>query len=190
MKADKTPIEGALHLSPPKFGDERGFFHETFHLARYREAGVDVEFVQDNHSRSQKGVLRGLHFQLQRPQAKLVWVARGEVLDVGVDIRRGSPTFGKTYAARLSDDNGEQLYLPAGLAHGFLVLSETCDFCYKCSDVYSGADDQKSILWSDPALGIDWLLKEHGIDAPLLSDKDQDAPLLGSLGDEDLPTYG
>lgn len=190
MKVEPTPIEGALHLAPPKFGDDRGFFHETFHAARYQQAGVDVTFVQDNHSRSTKGVLRGLHFQLTKPQAKLVWVARGQVLDVAVDIRRGSPTFGKSYAAVLSDDNGEQLYLPAGLAHGFLVLSDTCDFCYKCSDVYSGADDQKGVLWSDPALGIDWQLAAHGIDAPQLSAKDADAPLLASLSDDALPAYG
>jgi dTDP-4-dehydrorhamnose 3,5-epimerase len=189
MEVESTPIAGALKLSPAVHGDARGFFQETFHAARYREAGIDVDFVQDNHSRSVKGVLRGLHFQLAKPQAKLVWVARGEVLDVAVDIRRGSPTFGRSFAAKLTDVGGEQLYLPAGLAHGFLVLSETCDFCYKCSDVYSGADDQKGILWSDPALGIDWQLQAHGIDAPLLSDKDAAAPRLGALGDDALPTY-
>lgn len=184
MKVTRTPLEGLLHLAPPVFPDDRGFFQETFSVRRYAEAGIDVEFVQDNHSRSSKGVLRGLHYQLRAPQAKLVWVARGEVLDVAVDIRRGSPTFGKSYATTLTASGGEQLFLPAGMAHGFLVLSDVADFCYKCSAYYSGGDDQLSILWSDPTLALDW-----GGLAPLLSEKDATAPLLKDVEEDRLPLF-
>ncbi|MFZ5471752.1 MAG: dTDP-4-dehydrorhamnose 3,5-epimerase [Myxococcota bacterium] len=172
MKVSPTPLPGVLLLEPKSFGDERGFFLETFHAQRYAEVGITLPFVQDNWSRSVKGALRGLHFQHPRPQGKLVLVTRGAVFDVAVDIRQGSPTFGKWYGVELSDENRHQLWVPPGFAHGFCVLSEVADFLYKCTDVYVPQADA-AILWNDPDLGIAW-----PIAAPLLSKKDASAPRL------------
>lgn len=168
MNVVKTDIEGALIIEPDVFGDHRGFFLETFQADRYRElAGIDLIFVQDNHSRSSKGVLRGLHFQKTKPQGKLVRVVRGEVYDVVVDIRKGSPTYGKWAATILSEDNKKQFWIPPGLAHGFLTLSDTADLEYKCTDYYD-PDDEGCIIWNDPDLNIEWPDLE-----PILSDKDK-----------------
>lgn len=175
----QPPLAGLLHIEPKVFGDARGFFVETYREQRLMEFGVPA-FVQDNHSRSMRGVLRGLHYQLQQPQGKLVMVARGAVFDVAVDIRRGSPTFGQWYGAVLSDENHHQLYIPPGFAHGFCVLSEDADFLYKCTDYYA-PQGERAIAWNDPDIGIDWPLAE-----PRLSDKDSRAPRLRDLLPEDL----
>jgi len=168
MKINQTNLDGVLHIEPKVFGDARGFFLETYNKARYMEAGFpDVEFVQDNHSRSSKGVLRGLHFQLNHPQGKLVQVATGSVFDVAVDIRAGSPTFGQWYGCVLSEENHHQLWIPPKFAHGFCVLSDTADFVYKCTNYYQ-PEDEGGLLWNDPDVGIDWPLTE-----PLLSEKDK-----------------
>jgi dTDP-4-dehydrorhamnose 3,5-epimerase len=175
MNVIETPIVGVKIIEPRCFGDARGFFLETFSAQRYRDAGIDAVFVQDNHSRSSKGVLRGLHYQLHHPQGKLVSVIRGEVLDIAVDIRVGSPTFGQWYSVLLNDENHRQMYVPPGLAHGFVVLSETVDFVYKCTDYYY-REDEKGLLWNDPAIGVDWQ-----IDQPLLSEKDRHNKTLSEL---------
>ncbi|MFZ5862156.1 MAG: dTDP-4-dehydrorhamnose 3,5-epimerase [Nitrospirota bacterium] len=167
MIVKETPLAGLLVIEPRVFRDDRGFFWETHHARRYAEAGIADPFVQDNASRSTKGTLRGLHYQLKRPQGKLVWVIRGEVFDVAVDIRKNSPTFGKWHGERLSGDEPKQLYIPPGFAHGFCVLSESADFMYKCTNLYA-PDDERGILWNDPDIGIEWPLVE-----PRLSDKDQ-----------------
>ncbi|MCC3862334.1 dTDP-4-dehydrorhamnose 3,5-epimerase [Pseudemcibacter aquimaris] len=167
MKVIPTDIADVVIIEPKVFGDDRGFFLETFQKERYRElAGIDCDFVQDNHSRSSQGVLRGLHFQKNNPQGKLVRAVRGEVFDVAVDIRRASPTFGKWVGAHLSEGNKKQLWIPPGLAHGFLTLSETADFEYKCTDYYDPTDEG-CIIWNDPDIGINW-----PIDMPQLSEKD------------------
>jgi dTDP-4-dehydrorhamnose 3,5-epimerase len=165
------------------FGDTRGFFLESFQAQRYAEEGMAGPFVQDNHSRSRRGVLRGLHYQLKHPQGKLVWVTRGEVFDVAVDIRRGSPTFGRWVGVILSEDNHRQLYVPPGMAHGFYVLSDTADFLYKCTDLYY-PEDEGGVLWSDPDIGIRWPTL-----APQLSEKDQGYPKLADVPAERLPIY-
>ena len=176
MKITRTKINGCLVIEPKVFGDERGFFLETFQAGRYREkAGIDLPFVQDNHSRSTKGVLRGLHFQKTKPQGKLVRVVRGEVFDVAVDIRKGSPTFGQWEGVWLSEENRKQFWLPPGLAHGFVVTSETADFEYKCTDYYDPTDEG-CLIWNDPDVGIDWPIEE-----PVLSEKDQQGSLLKDL---------
>ena len=180
MKITRTKINGCLVIEPKVFGDERGFFLETFQAGRYREkAGIDLPFVQDNHSRSTKGVLRGLHFQKTKPQGKLVRVVRGEVFDVAVDIRKGSPTFGQWEGVWLSEENKKQFWLPPGLAHGFVVTSETADFEYKCTDYYDPTDEG-CLIWNDPDVGIDWPIEE-----PVLSEKDQQGSLLKDLMLED-----
>ncbi len=184
MKVIPTDLPGVVLLEPKVFGDHRGFFLETFQQERYRQAGVDLPFVQDNHSRSRRGVLRGLHFQLRHPQGKLVQVMRGEVFDVAVDIRRGSPTFGRWFGAVLSDENHRQLYIPPGFAHGFCVLSEEVDFFYKCTEYYH-PEDEDGVFWRDPAIGIDWPIAE-----PLLSERDASLPLLADMVPERLPVYG
>jgi len=173
MQATSTKLDGVFIIEPKVIGDSRGFFFESFSRRRFAEAtGADVEFVQDNHSRSAKGVLRGLHYQLPpSAQGKLVRVAAGEVFDVAVDIRRSSPTFGQWVGAVLSAENHRQLWIPAGFAHGFLVLSDTADVLYK-ADAYYAPADEGSLAWNDPAIGIDW----PGDGAPLLSDKDKVAP--------------
>lgn len=168
LKATATAIPDVLVIEPKVFGDQRGFFFESFNEDAFNQAtGLTAKFVQDNHSRSGKGVLRGLHYQIQQPQGKLVRVVSGEVLDVAVDIRRTSPTFGKAVTVLLSDENYKQLWMPPGFAHGFVVLSETADFLYKTTDYYAPAFE-RCILWNDPALGIDWQLSEQ----PKLSGKD------------------
>jgi dTDP-4-dehydrorhamnose 3,5-epimerase len=164
-------------LSPRLFGDDRGFFLESFNARVFAEAGLPTDWQQDNHSRSVKGVLRGLHYQLENPQGKLVRVTRGAVFDVGVDIRRTSPSFGKWVGAELSDTNQQMLYIPPGFAHGFLVLSEVADFCYKCTTLWHQASD-RSLAWNDPDIAIDWPLQ--GIGAPQLAPKDAAAPLLAT----------
>lgn len=184
MKIKKTDIPGLLVIEPTVFKDQRGFFYETYYASRYKELGIHKAFVQDNLSRSKKGTLRGLHYQLQQPQGKLVSVTRGRVLDVALDIRKGSPTFGKSLALELSDENHLQFYIPEGFAHGFYVLSEEADFYYKCTDYYHPQSEQ-GILWNDPELGINW-----NIDAvPLLSQKDQLFPLLKNVDTSCLPVF-
>jgi len=171
MKVIDTAIPDVKIIEPKVFGDERGFFLETFHLKRYQEMlGINLDFVQDNHSRSTKGVLRGLHFQKTKPQGKLVRVVRGEVFDVAVDIRKGSPTFGKWEGVILSEENKRQFWVPPGFAHGFLVLSDIADFEYKCTDYYDPSDE-KSLRWNDSELGIDW----PDLDSIQLSEKDNAA---------------
>lgn len=170
MNIVTTAIPEVLIFEPKVFGDDRGFFFESFNERQCMEAtGRQVTFVQDNHSRSQRGVLRGLHYQLQNPQGKLVRVARGEVLDIAVDIRRQSPTFGQCVSVLLSEENKRQLWIPEGFAHGFVVLSETADFLYKTTDYYNPAAE-RCIAWNDPTLAIDWQL--GGLE-PRLSAKDQ-----------------
>jgi len=170
MNALPTPIEGLLVLEPKVFGDERGFFMESYNQRMFRElTGTSPDFVQDNHSRSARGVLRGLHYQLQQPQGKLVRVTSGVVFDVAVDLRRASPTFGRWHGVELSGENKRQFWVPAGFAHGFVVLSETADFLYKTTDYYA-PEYERCIAWNDPAIGIDWPLA--GIE-PKLSAKDQ-----------------
>ncbi|MDH4656140.1 MULTISPECIES: dTDP-4-dehydrorhamnose 3,5-epimerase [unclassified Pseudomonas] len=169
MKVVATALPGVLILEPTVFGDERGFFYESFNARNFAEAaGVEREFVQDNHSRSQRGVLRGLHYQLQQAQGKLVRVVHGEVFDVAVDIRRNSPTFGRWVGVHLSAENKRQLWVPEGFAHGFLVLSEYAEFLYKTTDYYA-PEHERCIRWDDPDLAIDWPFAE----APQLSAKDQ-----------------
>ena len=176
MNVIKTKLKDCVIIEPKVFGDERGFFLETFQADRYGDlADISLPFVQDNHSRSSIGVLRGLHFQKTKPQGKLVRVVRGEVYDVAVDIRSGSPTYGQWEAVILSEQNKTQLWVPPGFAHGFVVLSETADFEYKCTEYYDPSDEG-SLLWSDPDLNIPW-----PIDNPKLSDKDSNAPLLADL---------
>jgi len=168
MKTSPTAISDVVLLEPKVFGDARGFFLESFNEEVFRmETGQDVQFKQDNHSRSARGVLRGLHYQVQQPQGKLVRVVRGAVFDVAVDIRPESPTFGKWVGVELSEDNHRQLWVPPGLAHGFLVLSETADFLYKTTDYYA-PQYERSIAWNDPAIGIRWPLSGE----PILSAKD------------------
>ena len=173
MKISHTKLKGCVIIEPHVFGDERGFFLETFQAVRYeQEAGIDLPFFQDNHSRSARGVLRGLHFQKTKPQGKLVRVVRGEVYDVAVDIRKGSATFGEWEGNILSEDNKKQVWVPPGFAHGFIVLSDTADFEYKCTDYYD-PNDEGCILWNDPDLGIPWPVAN-----PVLSTKDENAKRL------------
>ncbi|MFT6916122.1 MAG: dTDP-4-dehydrorhamnose 3,5-epimerase [Motiliproteus sp.] len=175
MRVIDTRLPGVKIIEPRVFGDERGFFLETFQAERYAEHGMSLPFVQDNHSRSARGVLRGLHFQKTKPQGKLVRVVRGEVFDVAVDLRPGSPTFGQWEGVVLSDDNKRQYWVPPGFAHGFVVLSESADFEYKCTDYYDPSDEG-CLLWNDPRVGVDWPIKE-----PLLSDKDKQGQRLDVL---------
>jgi dTDP-4-dehydrorhamnose 3,5-epimerase len=178
MNVIETGIPDLLVLEPKVFGDARGFFYESFNQKVFNEAtGLGVTFVQDNHSRSAQGVLRGLHYQLQQPQGKLVRVVRGAVFDVAVDIRKASPTFGKWVGIELSEENKRQFWVPPGFAHGFVVLSESADFLYKATDYYAPAHE-RCIAWNDPALGIDWGLQARGIPEPVLSDKDRAGVLL------------
>lgn len=172
MNVLTTQLPGVLLLEPQRFGDDRGFFMEMFHAKRYAEAGIQGPFVQDNFSRSAKGTLRGLHFQEPHAQGKLVQCLAGAVYDVAVDIRRGSPTFGRWVGVELSADNRRQIWVPAGFAHGFCVLSESADFHYKCTDFYAPGSEH-GIAWNDPDLGIPWPVK-----TPLLSAKDSAAPRL------------
>lgn len=175
MKVIETQLPGVLIFEPKVFGDQRGFFTETFQQQRYSEAGLDLPFVQDNHSRSARGVLRGLHFQRSRPQGKLVRVSRGAVYDVAVDINPKSPTCGQYVGVELNDENHRQLWVPPGYAHGFCVLSDVADFIYKCTDYYF-PDDEGGLLWNDTDVQIAW-----PIENPQLSAKDQLNPTLSQL---------
>ena len=170
MKVIETPIPDLLVLEPKVFGDSRGFFLESWNERAFREAtGGSLPFVQDNHSRSGRGVLRGLHYQLRQPQGKLVRVVRGSVFDVAVDLRRASPAFGQWYGVELTEDNHRQLWIPPGFGHGFLVTSDSADFLYKATDYYA-PEHERSVLWNDPALGIAWPIEDL---TPLLSEKDR-----------------
>lgn len=172
MNVIRTEIPDVLILEPKVFGDARGFFLESYNERVFRECtGLDVQFVQDNHSRSGKGVLRGLHYQLEQPQGKLVRVVRGRVFDVAVDIRKSSPTFGRWVGTELSEENHRQFWLPAGFAHGFVVLSHSADFLYKTTDYYA-PQHERCIIWSDPEIEIDWKIAEASIENPILSAKD------------------
>lgn len=166
MNILRCDLEGLLILEPKVFGDARGFFLETYNQCRYREAGIAVDFVQDNMSFSRKGTLRGLHFQNPRPQGKLLQVVQGEIFDIAVDLRTGSPTFGRWHGVTLSSENRKQFYVPPGFAHGFAVTSETALVQYKCTDFYSPADEA-TLLWNDPGVGIQWPITN-----PILSEKD------------------
>ncbi len=173
MKVTQTDIPEVLIVEPKVFGDDRGFFFESFNEQAWQDAtGLECRFVQDNHSRSGRGVLRGLHYQIQQPQGKLVRCVVGEVLDVAVDIRHSSASFGRSVAVRLSAENKRQLWVPEGFAHGFLVLSEVAEFLYKTTDYYA-PQHERSIRWNDPELNIDWQIKGN----PILSGKDETAPL-------------
>lgn len=169
----ETGINDLFVIQPTIFGDERGHFLETYNKKDFHAAGLTAEFVQDNESRSVGGVLRGMHFQIKHPQGKLVRVAKGEVFDAAVDIRKGSPTFGKWYGVYLSEKNKKQFYVPEGFAHGFLVISDTAEFCYKCTDYYH-PEDEGGIIWDDRTVGIEWPL--HLTSGIQLSDKDKKLP--------------
>jgi len=183
VKVIETELPGVLVVEPPVFGDSRGFFQEVWNRRRYATAGIDVDFVQDNVSRSARGVLRGLHFQHPGAQGKLIWVLEGEVYDVALDIRVGSPSFGRWTALTLSAANHRQFYLPPGFAHGFCVVSDSALFAYKCTDFYT-PQAEGSVRWDDPDLGIPWPLAH-----PRLSDKDAGAPRLRDWPAERLPRY-
>jgi dTDP-4-dehydrorhamnose 3,5-epimerase len=183
MNVVETSLPGVLIIEPKVFGDERGFFMETWNGRRYEEAGLPDRFVQDNLSYSARGVLRGLHFQNPQPQGKLVSVLRGEVFDVAVDIRVGSPTFGEWTGVTLSAENKRQFYVPPDFAHGFLVTSEEALFFYKCTEFYSPSSEG-IVLWSDPDIGIEW-----PTDAPTLSERDGKAPPLREMPEGSLPRY-
>ena len=183
MKVTPAALEGVLIIEPDCFADERGFFLETFNTARYTQAGLDETFRQDNHSRSRRGVIRGLHYQLTYPQGKLLYVVRGEIFDVAVDIRRGSATFGKWTGLHLSETNKKQFFIPGGFAHGFSVLSDTADVVYKCTEIYRPGEEG-GIAYNDPDLGIPW-----EVEAPLVSDKDAALPRLKDAAPERLPKY-
>ncbi len=181
MHAIETPIAGVMIIEPKVFGDARGFFFESFNQRAFDQAtGTSHAFVQDNHSRSGKGVLRGLHYQTQQAQGKLVRVARGAVFDVAVDIRKDSPTFGQWFGLELSEDNQRQLWIPPGLAHGFLVLSDSADFLYKTTDYYA-PQYEACLAWNDTAVGIDWPFARYGIAQPVLSAKDQQGHALADI---------
>lgn len=181
MKVIPTKLEGVLILEPRSFGDQRGYFMEIFQATRYAEAGIDRSFVQDNLSFSVRNTLRGLHYQRPNSQAKLVQVVTGEIFDVAVDIRLGSPTFGQWEGVILSAENRRQLFIPEGFAHGFCVLSATAHFLYKCSEYYS-PNDESGIRWDDPDIAISW-----PIDAPILSDRDRQFPFLNQMITERMP---
>ena len=175
MKTETTNIPGVLIITPKVFTDDRGFFLESYNRMSFKAAGIDEEFVQDNHSKSTKGVVRGLHYQKKYPQGKLTSVIQGEVLDVILDIRKASPTFGKWESILISEENNKQVWIPGGLAHGYSVLSETAEFCYKVTDYYH-PEDEAGIRWNDPQLNIDWQ-----VESPILSEKDKKLPMLSEI---------
>ncbi|MBL8138800.1 MAG: dTDP-4-dehydrorhamnose 3,5-epimerase [Acidobacteria bacterium] len=177
MTVTDAPLPGLKIIEPAVFRDQRGFFLETYHQRRYCDAGIDTVFVQDNYSRSGRGTIRGLHIQVTSPQAKLVRVVHGVIFDVAVDVRRGSPTFGRWFGETLSADNFKQLYIPGGFAHGFAVVSNYAEIEYKCSAFYDPADEI-SIRWDDPAIGVEW-----PVESPLLSARDAAAPSLAAVRD-------
>src|SRR5215468_2193475 len=173
MNIQSTELPGVLLITPRAYGDARGYFLETWQAARYREAGLAASFVQDNLSRSVRGTLRGLHYQIATPQAKLVWVVRGAAFDVAVDLRRSSPSFGRWHGTVLSDENHAQLWIPEGFAHGFLAISDICDFAYKVTANYAPADE-RTLRWNDPSVGIEW----PSVEPKIVSPKDAAAPSL------------
>ena len=179
----ETELPGAIIIEPVVFKDSRGFFLETYHYDKYSINGLEVRFVQDNHSHSIQGTLRGLHYQLKHPQGKLLYVIKGEIYDVAVDIRKDSPGFGKWISTILSSENKKQFYVPPGFAHGFCVLSDEADVIYKCTDVYA-PEDEYGIIWNDPAIGIDW-----PISTPVLSEKDSNYRNLEDIPKQFLPAY-
>lgn len=183
MKVTQTELPGVLLLEPKVFGDARGWFLETYSVTRYREAGIALPFVQDNLSRSSRGILRGLHLQEPHAQGKLVWVPDGSVFDVAVDVRVGSPTFGRWVGYELSSENHLQLWIPPGFAHGFMVTSETCLFSYKCTDLYD-PPSELGVAWDDPEIGIAWPLADAA-----LSSKDQKNPRLSQIPRDRLPRF-
>ncbi len=187
MQIIETVLPEVKIIEPRVFPDARGFFLETFHAEKYLQAGIETTFVQDNHSRSCRGTLRGLHFQLHQPQGKLCRVASGRVWDVAVDIRHGSPRFGQWVGVELSDENQRQIWVPRGFAHGFLVLSEFADFLYKCDDFYDGNDDC-GVAWDDDEIGVAWPIGQMK-DELILSPKDKIRPRLSELSAEQLPDY-
>jgi dTDP-4-dehydrorhamnose 3,5-epimerase len=183
MKRIETSLPGVYLLEPKLFEDRRGLFFESYHELKFSELGITDRFIQDNQALSVKHTLRGLHYQIDHPQAKLCRVLHGEVLDVAVDLRRGSPSFGRWESAILSAKNKRQMYVPKGFAHGYLVLSDTAEFLYKCSDFYY-PEHERGVMWNDVEIGIDW-----GIDQPILSDKDLRNPDLCGIPAKDLPEY-
>lgn len=183
MKIIETALPGVVVIEPAVFGDARGYFYESFNARKFADAGLDLSFVQSNVSRSAQGVLRGLHYQWPNPQGKLVSVIEGEVYDVAVDVRAGSPTFGRWAAAILSAENKRHFWIPEGFAHGFAVLSEYATFAYQCTALYDAAADA-GVRWNDAEIGVDWPIAK-----PLLSDKDAKAPLLSEVPREKLPAY-
>ena len=188
MKIIKTHLPGVVVFEPKVFGDSRGFFLETYREDVLKEAGINVNFVQDNHSRSTAGVLRGLHYQMIQPQGKLVRVTSGAVFDVAVDIRKGSPTFGGWYGAQLDEQSMRMMYIPQGYAHGFVVLTESADFLYKCTDYYH-PQSEYGIAWDDSDIGIDWPLQNLTSSELSLSDKDKINPALKDQLEDRLPSY-
>lgn len=183
MNRVETAIPGVYILQPKVYRDDRGFFLESYHKAHFADLGIDDQFVQDNHSCSRKGVLRGLHYQLKRPQAKLCRVVEGSALDIAVDIRLGSPTFAKYVSVVLSDERQNEIYIPRGFAHGFIALTDKVQFLYKCTEFYDPADEA-GLVWNDPRVGIQW-----GAENPILSDKDRKNPSLAEISDALLPRY-
>lgn len=183
MKVIQTRLPDCVAIEPAVFGDARGFFYESYNAEKFKEAGLDLRFVQANVSRSARGVLRGLHYQWPNPQGKLVSVVEGEVFDVAVDIRRGSPTFGQWAGVMLTAENHRHFWVPEGFAHGFVVLSEFATFAYQCTALYDAKADA-GVRWNDPAIAIDW-----PVSAPLLSGKDEKAPLLADIAPERLPVW-
>jgi len=183
MKIIDTSLPGVKIVEPDVFTDRRGFFFESYNKEKIAELGITCDFVQDNHSKSSKGILRGFHYQVKHPQAKLLRVISGEVLDAAVDIRIGSPTFGKWHSEKLTAENKKQLFIPRGFAHGFLVLSETAEVLYKCDELYR-KEDEYGIAWNDPDIGIEWKVEK-----PVLSDKDMKNPFLSKIPPENLPRY-
>ena len=183
LKFTDKSLPGVVLIEPMVFEDDRGFFMETFHSKKYGEIGIPGPFVQDNHSHSRRGTLRGLHYQLKNPQGKLVSAVKGEILDVAVDIRRGSPNFGRWTGNLLSESNRRQLFIPEGFAHGFCVLSETADVIYKCTDLYTPGDEY-GVFWADETIDIVWPMEN-----PILSEKDLKNPMLKNIDEANLPLF-
>lgn len=183
IRFTEASLPGVVLVEPVVYGDSRGFFLETFHSEKYRDGGIPLPFVQDNHSHSAKGILRGLHYQITKPQGKLVYVVSGEIFDVAVDIRKNSPMFMKWFGTTLSARNRQQMYIPPGFAHGFCAMSDTVDVIYKCTDLFYPEFD-RGIAWDDPDIGINW-----PVDSPHLSSKDASAPRLKEIPAEDVPPY-
>ena len=182
FKKKETPIQDLYLIEPKVFGDERGFFFESYNKKDFEEAGIMCDFIQDNHSRSRKGVLRGLHFQTKNVQTKLVRVIRGSVYDVAVDLRVDSPNYGKYFGTILSEENKLMMLIPKGFAHGFLTLTEVADLTYKVDDIYN-KDADSGIMWNDPDININWPFEEYGIETPILSDKDSRLMYLANFRD-------